>query len=208
MQLGFITSNKGKLAELTARLVPLGHEVQQLAIEYPELQADGIEQVAEFGLHWVGENTRLFMEKYKFFIKLEYLCLEDAGLFVHGLNNFPGVYSKFVFETIGYNGIIELLKSKSDRTAHFESCIAVAKVRFNPDSNTIKLSDFKFFKGISNGSIAHEPKGDKGFGYDPIFIANGTNKTFAEMNTQEKNKYSHRGNAMDQFVEYLKYGGV
>jgi XTP/dITP diphosphohydrolase len=181
----------------------MGFEVLQLKIEYPELQADRIEHVAEFGLQWIGENSQLFIEKYEFFPQLEFICLEDAGLFVHGLNNFPGVYSKFVFETVGCKGIIELLKSKSDRTAHFEACIALAKVNFKLDTNTIELNNFKFFKGVSNGLISQEPKGDKGFGYDPIFIADGTDRTFAEMESQEKNKYSHRGSAMDKLVDFL-----
>jgi XTP/dITP diphosphohydrolase len=197
MRLGFITSNKGKLLELQTRLSPLGHEVVQILITYPELQAENIDDVARYGLEWIISKTNASEEVELDALKqVDLLFLEDSGLFVHGLNNFPGVYSKFVFQTIGYNGILRLLQDNTDREAHFESCIAVTGEKIE---NNIQI-----LKGICNGIIVDETRGNNGFGFDPIFQPQGMSKTFAEMETEEKNKYSHRGMAMEKFVQFLK----
>ena len=60
------------------------------------------------------------------------------------------------------------------------------------------------FEGIVEGAIVHEPKGDKGFGYDPVFIPNGYQKTFAELSSNEKNKISHRANAIEKLVAFIE----
>lgn len=208
MRIGFFTSNNGKLRELQNRLEPLGHEVVQLAIEYPEIQVDTIDEVSRFGIKWVID---ILMEPdrsdFDFILdkKIDLIIVEDSGLFVHSLNGFPGVYSKYVFKTLGYSGVLKLLVENSDRSAHFESCICATRI-----TNRIEIglknhaSDIFLFKGTSNGVIVDKPRGDKGFGYDPIFQPKGTDKTFAEMETDEKNSYSHRGKAMEKLLEYLK----
>jgi XTP/dITP diphosphohydrolase len=202
MKLGFITSNKGKLLELQKKISTLGIDVTQLPIAYPELQADTIDEVARFGLDWIlnqAENIDAELEEYK---TVDLIFLEDSGLFVHALGNFPGVYSKFTFNTIGYNSVLELMKNKPERSAHFESCIAASKPRVDKvDSEGI--SEIHNFKGTCYGLITNEPRGDKGFGFDPIFQPEGAKKTFAEMETEEKNKCSHRGMAMHKFVKFL-----
>ena len=199
MRLGFITSNKGKLHELHEKLIPLGIEVIQLPISYPELQVDSIDEVARFGLEWIGKRAKdidiiseLDLKK-----RVDLVFLEDSGLFIHSLKNFPGVYSKFIFETLGYDSVLKLLNDKEERSAHFESCIAAANLKINPGK-------IEFFKGICKGNITNNPRGNNGFGFDPIFQPGGSKKTFAEMETVEKNKYSHRGFAIDKFVQYLK----
>ena len=210
MHIGFITSNLGKLEELYKRITPLGHEVTQLNITYPELQADTIDEVAKFGIKWIAKsvlNTRLPDNDLSSSInEIDIVVLEDSGLFVHALNNFPGVYSKFVFKTVGYQSILELLKDKNERTAHFESCIAFSRIGTGPKkySGTIDQNNIQFFKGICKGVIVNEPSGAHGFGYDPIFRPERASKTFAEMETHEKNSYSHRGKAMEKLIEFLK----
>ena len=212
MRLGFVTSNKGKHKELQTRLSDLGYEVVQLSISYPELQADSIDEVTRFGLDWINRKINDKTIEIASIETVELIIIEDSGLFVHALNDFPGVYSKFVFNTIGYIGVLELLKNNLDRTAHFESCIGVLGLeaytganngrsgKINTEiSNTIQL-----VKGRCTGVISPTPRGNKGFGFDPIFIPEGATKTFAEMDTGEKNKYSHRGKAMEKFVEFLK----
>ncbi|MEM1654463.1 MAG: non-canonical purine NTP pyrophosphatase, partial [Thermoplasmata archaeon] len=64
--------------------------------------------------------------------------------------------------------------------------------------------DFHFFEGVLNGQISLEEKGKNGFGYDPIFVPNGKNKTLAEMDISEKNAISHRKNALDKMIDYLR----
>jgi XTP/dITP diphosphohydrolase len=88
--------------------------------------------------------------------------------------------------------LLKKLQPYNDRTAQFRTVIFL-------------ILDNKqyFFEGICKGTIGFEPKGDKGFGYDPIFIPQGSDKTFAEMSMEEKNQYSHRKKAMDKLVTFL-----
>ncbi len=179
----FATSNKGKLNEAQKLLFPLGFEINQLEISYPEIQTSNLEEVAHFGMEWILKEKGIE----------DAIMLEDAGLFIHGLTDFPGVYSAYVFKTIGLDGILRLMEGEEDRSAHFESCIAYQE----------KGSKVQVFKGRVDGNIALEPTGEHGFGYDPIFVAKGENRTFAQMPTEEKNRQSHRARALTQLVEYL-----
>ncbi len=180
----FVTSNKGKLLEAEKFLSPLKIEVKQLEISYPEIQTSSLEEVASFGIEWILKEKGI----------KEAVMLEDAGLFIHALNNFPGVFSADVYKSIGLEGILRLMEDEEDRSAHFESCIAYRKEGSEP----------MIFKGKVDGTITHEPKGEYGFGYDPIFIPKGEDKTFAEMPTQEKNKHSHRGESLKKLAEFLR----
>lgn len=174
----------GKFKEAQKLLLPHGFQVEQLNIPYPEIQGPTLEEVASFGIKWILRNHDI----------VGALMIEDAGLFVHRLSNFPGVYSKFVFTTIGCEGVLKLLEGEEDRSAHFESCIAYC----TPDS-TPQIS-----KGRVDGEIANEPKGEHGFGYDPIFIPRSGSRTFAEMEIEEKNQHSHRARALEKLTYFLK----
>ena len=223
MKLGFITSNEGKLIELQKKMLVFGNEVSQLRIDYPEIQTKTIDDVSRFGLRWILSQIKSETSNNSVFIgiidqDLDLLLVEDSGLFVHGLNNFPGVYSKFVFQTIGYSGILNLLSNNSDRSAHFESCFAMVDlkqlivptiehaVEEEGMNEYSKPEPIIIFKGVVEGTIVEEPRGDMGFGYDPIFKPNSSesNKTFAEMDVDEKNNHSHRGKAMNKLIEFFK----
>ena len=122
---------------------------------------------------------------------------EDTGLEVYSLNNEPGVHSaRYAGEEKSFDKNIEKLLSKlhhsSERKARFRTvvCLILNKEEF-------------FFEGICEGEIITERRGDHGFGYDPIFIPEGSGKTFAEMTTNEKNQYSHRKKAIDKLVVFL-----
>jgi len=170
----FITGNKHKYIEAKKIL----HEIEMKHIPYPEIQADSLEEVAEFGINYLKNKVNG-----KFF-------LEDSGLFINYLNDFPGVYSAYVFKTIGNDGILKLMEGIDGRKAYFKAVIAYYD------------GEIHLFKGICHGRIAMQKRG-KGFGYDPIFIPNGSKKTFGEMNKEEKNKYSHRGIALREFDRFL-----
>ena len=213
LSIGFITSNTGKLLELQTKLIPIGYDIIQLQIEYPEMQTDTIDEVSKFGLEWIIDqhdrgNIDIIIQKE---IKdLDFLIVEDSGLFVHALNNFPGVYSKFVFKSIGYSGILKLLLDVNDRSAHFESCFGLIKLENSSLTkekkkviNNTQTNDITLFKGIVEGEIVNEPRGENGFGYDPIFKPIGSTKTFAEMDTELKNAYSHRGKAIQKVIAFL-----
>jgi XTP/dITP diphosphohydrolase len=121
------------------------------------------------------------------------LIVEDAGLFIKALNNFPGPYSSYVFQTIGTSGILKLMKDIDDRYAYFHSVVAFCKPKEKPVT----------FYGKVKGKIVQEERGGSGFGFDPIFAPlKGDGKTFAEMGTEEKNKYSHRAEALRKFAKW------
>jgi XTP/dITP diphosphohydrolase len=119
--------------------------------------------------------------------------LEDSGLFIEALNGFPGVYSAYVFQTIGQMGILRLMEGKRDRDARFESRIALSL----PDGNVELVS------GTCTGTIPQTMRGSEGFGFDPVFIPEGDYRTFAEMSIEEKEVHSHRGKALAALRELL-----
>ena len=177
MKITFITSNKGKQAEVSAML-PC--QVIQRDMGYPEIQADTLQDVAHYGLDWLRYQVD------------GTFILEDAGIFIYGLQNFPGVYSSYVYQTIGNQGILQLLEGADNRGATFRSVIGLYD------------GEEHFFIGECPGSIAKEARGKHGFGYDPIFIPEGSQRTFAEMEPAEKNQYSHRASAVKKIAAYLE----
>lgn len=122
---------------------------------------------------------------------------EDTGLEVKALNNEPGVHSaRYAGDKKSFDDNIDklLLKLKDidNRDAQFRTVICL----LNEGKNY-------FFEGICRGKITRERKGDGGFGYDPVFIPDGAEKTFGEMTMEEKNSYSHRKKATDLLVKFL-----
>jgi XTP/dITP diphosphohydrolase len=123
---------------------------------------------------------------------------DDTGLEVDALGGEPGVYSaRYAGEdSNARNNMHKLLKNlgeNSNRTAHFRTVIAL-----------IEGEEIRYFEGKINGEIAYEPRGDAGFGYDPIFIPEGYDISFAEIGANVKNTISHRALAVGKLTEYLK----
>lgn len=178
MKIYFITSNKGKWKEFHEAMEE--YEIERIDMTYPEIQADSLQEVTSYGLRYLLKKIDgIFM-------------IEDSGLFIKALKGFPGVYSSYVFKSIGNDGILKLMEGIKERNASFHSLIALYDGKMH------------FFEGICNGRIADRQRGKEGFGYDPIFIPDGSKKTFAEMKTKEKNEYSHRGKAIRKLLSYLK----
>jgi len=179
----FITSNKGKHREVANKLIEVDFKIIQKNLGYPEVQANNLEDVVNFGVNFILERF------HKPFI------IEDAGIFIKRLNDFPGVYSADVFYKIGCKGILKLLEGfEKDRDACFKSAIAYV----NSDKQ------IHIFTGECFGDIGFKEVGSNGFGYDPIFIPKGESKTFAEMTVDEKNQFSHRGNSLDKLLKFIK----
>ena len=182
MNINLVTSNQGKVEELTAILRPFGHTASQLPVECPEIQAMTLEEVVDFGLTWLhGQKTQTP------------LIIDDAGVFVEKLQGFPGVYSRYVYDTIGPQGLLRQLEHIEDRQASFKCVLGLLL----EDGTTHK------FVGECKGWKIHEMRGDGGCGYDPLFIPKGYNKTFGEMSTKEKNTVSHRSLAINKFINFL-----
>ena len=179
----FITGNKGKVLEAEKKFSTVDIEIVQKNICYPELQADKLEDVVGFGVKYIQKRFK------------ELFILEDAGLFINALNGFPGVYSSYVFHTVGCNGVLKLLEgfNNDKRNACFRSVFAYMEPGKKP----------LFFTGKCYGIISNKILGDHGFGYDPIFIPDGSRKTFAQMETEEKNCVSHRGNSLDKLIKFF-----
>jgi XTP/dITP diphosphohydrolase len=188
-QLIFASNNQHKIEEVSDILKPFGFNVIGLSDagineDIPET-ADTIEGNASLKANYI-------------FNHYDFDCFaDDTGLEVEALNNAPGVYSaRYAGEQKSsednMNKLLTELESKANRNARFKTIIAL-------------MLDGKeyVFEGIINGRIATEKKGEKGFGYDPIFIPNGYEKTFAEMTAAEKNKISHRAIAVHKLAEFL-----
>jgi XTP/dITP diphosphohydrolase len=122
---------------------------------------------------------------------------EDTGLEVEALDGEPGVKSaRYAGPSRSFNDnidkLLDNLDGKSNKNARFRTVVSL-----------IIDGEERFFEGICEGRITSQRKGSHGFGYDPIFIPNGSEKTFAEMDIQEKARFSHRGKATEKLVTFL-----
>ena len=189
MKLVFASNNKNKIQEIQA-LVPNIIQIVSLeeigCIEDIQETADTIEGNAILKANYVTE-------------KYGYDCFaDDTGLEVDALNGAPGVYSaRYAGEQKDANDnmdkLLSELKDESNRKANFKTVIAL---NLNGKQN--------LFTGIINGKIIEEKIGTNGFGYDPIFVADGYEKTFAELTMEEKSTISHRGIAVKELILFLQ----
>jgi len=123
---------------------------------------------------------------------------DDTGLEIEALDGRPGVYSA---RYAGEDGNAENNIAKILSELHG---IENRKARFRTVVSLILNGEEYFFEGIVNGRIIDEKRGSVGFGYDPVFVPDGNNKTFAQMSSDLKNKISHRGKAIEKLVAFLK----
>jgi XTP/dITP diphosphohydrolase len=188
MNLVFATNNENKIREIQP-LIPVDIHVISLKeagidIEIPEPH-DTLE-----------ENAR---EKAQtiFSLTTQNCFSEDTGLEVEMLGGGPGVKSaRYAGEERSFEkNISRLLKEMQNATNR--------KARFRTVICLLMSDQEYYFEGICQGSIIPSPRGVKGFGYDPVFTPDGSEKTFAEMNLEEKNFYSHRRKAVDKLVVFL-----
>jgi XTP/dITP diphosphohydrolase len=186
----FITGNIHKYKEISTlfKKEKLNYILKKKNIKTIEVQAESVKDVALFKL-----------ESIKGQVNGSYF-IEDAGFFVDTpLNGFPGVYSSYVMKTLGNKGILRLIDDFEHTQAHFTTVIALYFERIG--KNLI-------FEGNVYGKVSRIARGSGGFGFDPIFIPNAiSNKTFAELTIEEKNKISHRGQAWNKFIDFLKENG-
>ena len=190
MELIFATNNQHKVDEIRSAL--------KADLDIKTLKQAGIDIEIEEPFDSLEENAR---EKCRVIHELSGAnCFgEDTGLEVSALGGAPGVRSaRFAGEPANHHANIEKLlshlKDKSDRDARFRTVICLV----------FEEKEY-FFEGICEGRIIDTPLGSKGFGYDPVFIPTGADKTFAEMEMDEKNRYSHRKKAADQLVLFLQH---
>ncbi|MDL2246721.1 XTP/dITP diphosphatase [Methanobrevibacter sp. OttesenSCG-928-K11] len=175
----FITGNKHKVIEAENIFKKFDINLEHIDLGYPEVQGT-LEEVALYGAKYASRKLN------------KSVIVEDAGLFIKSLNDFPGPFSSYVQETIGNKGILKLMENISDRYAEFRSVIGYCTPNSEP----------KVFLGKVKGEIASEERGNLGFAFDPLFYIESKNKTFGELTTEEKNQFSHRNNSLEQFIEW------
>ncbi|MCY3410308.1 MAG: XTP/dITP diphosphatase [Candidatus Heimdallarchaeota archaeon] len=177
----FITSNEHKYTEVKQVFDLHGLEITHTKMKYVELQADSIEDIA---MASAGQLATIISGDF---------IIEDAGLEIEALNGFPGPYSSYVFGTLGWEGILDLMKETGNRKASFRSVFVLHQD-----------NQFHLFSSTCNGTINFDGIGTHGFGFDPIFVPEGSTKTFAEMSDEEKNTFSHRSKSIIKVINYLK----
>lgn len=185
------TGNQGKVREYAELLNGMPISVHNLS------EFDTVASPEETGATF-EENARL---KAAYYAKAlgEWVIADDSGLCVDALDGKPGVYSaRFAGEDTPYSEKMrvmnEMLADSPTRSARFECVIAVA----DPDGE-IKIIG----NGTCDGDIAAEPRGDGGFGYDPLFIPRGYEQTFGEMSADQKHAVSHRRKASDELIRKM-----
>jgi len=184
----FATGNINKFNEARSILSPCGFSVALIRMKGNEIQSDSLKEIATSAAVNAFKSTQLP------------ILVEDAGLFIEALGGFPGPYAAFVYRTIHNSGILRLMENVKDRQAKFQSVIV-----YIDDA----LCEPQCFNGESKGEITlteRKTAGRAAFGFDPIFQPVGSSKSFAEMNTEEKNGYSHRAMAFRKFVEWCESG--
>ena len=177
-----MTGNPNKFQEAKLILSEYNLELEMVKTKMLEVQNDDIEIIANTSVK--EAQTRVSGP----------IIVEDAGLFIKELNGFPGPYSAYIHKTLGCKWILKLLDGLEDRTAEFKSAVAHTKDAATP---TVKI-----FLGVVKGEISREMRGDLGFGFDPIFIPEQLDRTFAEIRLDEKSKYSHRAMALKEFASW------
>lgn len=170
ISINFITSNKNKVKEFKQILEP-EIKVNHINLSYPELRSDNPEEIAR-------HSAQMLANKLK-----KPIVVEDSGLFIKALNDFPGTSSAYIHKRIGLEGIIKLMKGIKNRECNYKSAVAYCESNKKPIS----------FLGEEKGTVALDIRGNFGFGHDPIFIPEGNNKTYGEMkNCEELKKFRRR----------------
>lgn len=189
-ELFLASGNPHKIEELQQILKPLGIHLKstldfpdapEVEEDRPDLQGNALKK-ARFWFEKTGLPS----------------IADDTGLEVEALGGAPGVYSaRYAGENVTYqqnvDKLLRELGNEENRKAQFRTVIAY-----------LTDDDEYVFEGLCKGQILTEQRGEKGFGYDPVFQPTGYDKTFAELDSEEKNKISHRGKSLEKFLQFLK----
>ncbi|MEM0383768.1 MAG: XTP/dITP diphosphatase [Candidatus Caldarchaeum sp.] len=176
----FVTSNKGKAKEVDKIFREHGLVLEVFYGETLEIQSDNLKSIS------------VFRAVQAYSLLKRPVFVEDSGLFINKLKGFPGPYSSYVHRTVGVEGLLKILEHERNRLAVFRSVVCY-----------FDGVDLKIFEGRCHGSIAAEPSGVGGFGFDPVFIPRGRRETFASMSVDEKNRLSHRSASVRRLCRWL-----
>ncbi|MFP3144165.1 MAG: XTP/dITP diphosphatase [Caldisphaera sp.] len=180
LEICIVSENKDKINEIQEVLNHFKIKLINCNAKKIEIQNDEISQIALYAALNAYNEVR------------KPLIVDDSALYIKSLLNFPGPYTSYVYKTIGIKGILKLMEGIKDRSATFKTSLVY-----------VDKKGYKIFEGIVKGIITEEPRGNMGFGFDPIFKPDNANKTFAEMSIKEKNTYSHRAKAALNFGNWI-----
>lgn len=190
-ELFLASGNPHKIEELRELLQPFDIElrstldypdVEEVEEDRPDLEGNALKKAG----HWYDKTGLPSLS-------------DDTGLEVDALDGDPGVYSaRYAGKDASYEEntqkLLKELEGKQNRYAQFRTVVAFID----------QAGKEHLFEGVCRGTIITEKRGEKGFGYDPVFRPEGYQKTFAELSSEEKNRISHRGMAIQKFLRYLK----
>lgn len=176
MALYLVTGNQHKFEE--ARLII--SNIEQVDIDLPEIQSLSSEEVIRAKLEAAAN------------VQSGEFIVEDTSLFFDGLNGLPGTLTKWFIKAIGADGLYKLAESFAVTKAQAQTTIGYRNA----------TGETQFFTGLVEGKIV-SPRGGDRFGWDPVFMPNGFDKTFAEMTIEEKTEISPRRLAYDQLAKFL-----
>ncbi len=181
----FVTTNEHKRREVQEIL---GVELEGADLDLPEIQAIDPAEVAT-------EKARAAREALG--DPDLPILVEDSGLMVDAWGGFPGALTKWVMKSVGNEGLLRMLTPEEDRSAKAVCVVALAEADGKVHT----------FRGEVLGAVAERPRGEGGFGYDPVFVPNGSSRTYAEMGG-DKNTDSHRARAFRAVRGWLEKGRV
>ncbi len=178
----YVTGNWAKIASAKQFLEPLGYEIDNIKMETPEIQANDVSEVAKYSAKWAANELNKAVIK------------NDTGLFINNYNGFPGVYMKYMDDTLKEDGLLKLMENIEDRSCYLKESIAYCE----PGEEPI------VFEGITEGSIATVPDGEYGWGIiDHLFIPKGESKTLGCFPDEERWNFWSLV-AYKKLVEYLE----
>lgn len=178
----FVTSNPNKRREAAGIL---GVELDRADLDLPEIQALDVAEVA-------AEKARAAHKALG--SPARPVIAEDSGLIVESWNGLPGALTKWFIKSVGHEGILQMLGAEEDRRARAVCAVAVAG-----------REEVRVFVGEAPGELVWKPRGESGFGWDPIFVPDGSSLTYAEMG-EAKSADSHRARAFRAAREWLGEG--
>lgn len=178
MNITFITGNQHKADYLAKWLdMPIRHQ----KIDLDELQSLDLREIAAHKAHQAYDKIQTTV------------LVEDGALTFLAMGRLPGPLVKWFIEEIGNDGLCKMVSNFEDRSAVATLCYALFDGK-----------ELHFFEGSVHGKVSEQPRGDNGFGWNPIFIPNGSDKTYAEMTDDELKPFSFRAQAIQKLAEFLK----
>jgi XTP/dITP diphosphohydrolase len=180
MQINLITHNPGKVREFKKILEPK-IKVNVIDFDYLELRNDDPLEIAKLAAEQMADKFK------------KPIVVEDSGLFIPALGDFPGTCSAYVHKRIGLQGILKLMEGKKDRKCFYRSAVGYCE----PGKEAVA------FLGEEQGTISEKIVGKNGFGHDPIFIPIGEKETYGQLDNVEDTKIFRKA-AIQKLLRYLE----